>query len=56
MGKSKSQMYVKPKQRLCVIDDNPESKKHNGWHFGGLEPQRSRSRAFYCQRNSTFLA
>jgi len=35
-----------------VIDDNPQSQKHNGWHCCDLQPQGPRSRAFYYSRNS----
>jgi len=35
-----------------VIDDNPPSQKHNGWHCCDLQPQGPRSRAFYYSRNS----
>jgi len=35
-----------------VLDDNPPSQKHNGWHCCDLQPQGPRSRAFYYSRNS----
>jgi len=35
-----------------VIDDNPPSQKHNGWHCCDLQPQGIRSRAFYYSRKS----
>jgi len=35
-----------------VIDDNPRSQTHNGWHCCDLQPQVPRSRAFYYSRNS----
>ena len=34
-----------------IIDDNPPSQKHNGWHCCDLQPQGPRSRAFYYSRN-----
>jgi len=36
----------------CVIDDNPPSQKHNGWHCCDLQLQGLRSRVFYYSRNS----
>ena len=35
-----------------MIDDNPPSQKHNGWHCCELQLQGPRSSAFYCSRNS----
>jgi len=35
-----------------VIDDNPASQKHNGWHCCDLQPQGPGSKAFDYSGNS----